>query len=175
MKQDLEKILREKRLKLDAEEPEADLIWEGIRSEMQKKKGLPDWFWKVAAIFIFAVSVSYFVLNETSRNKVIVLSLSDISGELGMQEQQLKQQVSLKWEQVQPQLPEENKEVTFLLDELKQLDAIYATYQKDLNRTLDNEPVVRAMLDYYEKKIKILNRILLEIEKQKQYENTITL
>ena len=175
MKQDLEKILREKRLKLDAEEPEADLIWEGIRSGMQKKKGLPDWFWKVAAIFIFAVSVSYFVLNETSRNKVIVLSLSDISGELGMQEQQLKQQVSLKWEQVQPQLPEENKEVTFLLDELKQLDAIYATYQKDLNRTLDNEPVVRAMLDYYEKKIKILNRILLEIEKQKHYENTVIL
>jgi hypothetical protein len=31
------------------------------------------------------------------------------------------------------------------------------------------------MLDHYEKKIKILNRLLLEIEKQKYHEETIAL
>ena len=175
MKQDLEKIIKKKHLKLDVEEPETDLIWEGIRSGIHKRKGLPEWFWKAAAIFIFAVSASYFIVNETSKNQASVLSLADISNELGDREQQLQHQVNLKWEQVLPQLSYENEEIKFLLNELKQLDAIYVTYQKDLNQTLGNEPVIKAMLDYYEKKIKLLNRILMEIEKQKHYENTITL
>ncbi len=175
MKKDLEKILQEKRLRLDVEEPEADLIWEGIRSGLHKKKTLPDWFWKVAAIFIFAVSATYFVVNETTKKQVVIVSLSDISTDLGNQEQLLQQMVNLKWNEVKNQLPTNNSEINFLLDEFKELDGIYASYQQDLNQTLDNEPVIRAMLDNYEKKIKILNRLLMEIEKQKYYEKTTTL
>jgi len=170
MKKDLEKILLEKRLKLDVEEPENDLIWEGIRTGLQKKNQLPEWFWKVAAIFIFVVSATYFIANERSQKQVVVLTLADISKDLGTQEQTLKQQVSLKWEEVEKQLPDNNPEIQFLLQQLNDMDAIYNSYQKDLNRTLDNEPVIQAMLDYYEKKIRILNRLLMEIEKQKQVE-----
>ncbi len=176
MKQELEKYLKEQRLRLDAEEPEHDIVWEGIRSGLQEKKkqNLPQWFWKVAAIFIFIVSATYFVVTETSKKQVVVVTLSDISDELGSEEALLKQAVNAKWEEVQKELPNDNTDLQFLLDELNNLDEIYATYQKDLNNTIDNEPVIHAMLDYYEKKIKVLNRILLEIEKQK-YHETITL
>lgn len=176
MKENLEKYLKEKRLRLDTEEPESDLIWEGIRGGMQtKRKTLPEWFWKVAAIFIFAAFVSYYVVNENSQEKVVIVTLSDISEDLGTRENKLKQLVNLKWEEVQSQLPAENTNLQFLFDELNQLDEVYNIYQKDLNNTLNNEPVIRAMLDYYEKKIKILNRLLLEIEKQDYHEKTITL
>lgn len=177
MKQNIEKYLKEQRLKLDLEEPEQDLIWEGIRSGLQekKRKRLPDWFWKVAAIFIFAVSATYFVVNETSEKQIVVVQLSDISADLGKQENQLKQLVDLKWNEVRQQLPEENTDLQFLLDELNELDEIYTTYQKDLNQTIDNEPVIRAMLDNYEKRIRILNRLVLEIEKQKRYEKAVIL
>ena len=175
MKKDLEKILQEKRLKLDVEEPEADLIWEGIRNGLHKKKTLPEWFWKVAAIFILALSLTYFAVNEIAKKQIVIISLSDISKDLGKQEQLLKQTVNLKWEEVEEKLPANNAEINFLIDEFKELDTIYASYQQDLNQTLDNEPVIRAMLDNYEKKIKILNRLLMEIEKQKSYEETTTL
>lgn len=175
MKKDLERILKEKRLKLDIEEPENDLIWEGIRSGVNQKRHVPVWMWKVAAIFIFVVSATYYIVNETSNKQVVIYTLSDISGDLGEQEKALNQQVNLKWEQVQTQLTNNNDEVQFLLEQMNELDAVYQSYQQDLNRTLDNEPVVRAMLDYYEKKIKILNRILLEIEKQENYEETTSL
>lgn len=175
MKKDLEKILLEKRWKLDVEEPENDLIWEGIRSGLHKNNALPGWFWKVAAIFIFAISATYFVVNETSKKQVVVFTLSDISKDLGTQEQALKQQVNLKWEEVQQLLSDNDPEIKYLLKELNDLDLVYASYQKDLNRTLDNEPVIRAMLDNYEKKMRILNRLLMEIEKQKQYENNVIL
>ena len=176
MKEDLEKYLKTKRLRLDVEEPEVDMIWEGVKHDLSAKKSvLPQWFWKVAAIFIFVVSASYFIINETAGDRVVLVNLADISEDLGTQEAQLQQLVSLKWDEVQNQLPEENEEFQFLLDELKSLDEVYATYQKDLNSTVNNEPVIRAMLDYYEKKIRILNRLLLEIEKEKYHDETITL
>lgn len=177
MGKNIEKYLKENRLKLDIEEPELDMIWEGVKHDLSSKKNaLPQWFWKVAAIFIFVVSASYFIINETQEKQVILVNLSDISEDLGKQEAQLQQLVSLKWDEVQNQLPEQNEEVQFLLNELKSLDEVYTTYQKDLNNTLNNEPVIRAMLDYYEKKIRILNRLLLEIEKEKYHdEETITL
>ena len=177
MKQELEKYLKEQRLKLDVEEPEPDIVWEGIRNQLQqnKKQNLPQWFWKVAAIFLFVVSATYFVVNENSDKQVIVVQLSDISEELGNKEASLQKVVNAKWEMVEQELPEDNSEIQFLLNELKSLDQIYATYQKDLNNTIDNEPVIHVLLDYYEKKIKVLNRILLEIEKQENHEKTITL
>lgn len=177
MKEDLEKYLKSNRLKLDVEEPEVDLIWEGVKHDLhQKKNAVPQWFWKVAAIFIFVVSASYFIINESSKKQVILVNLADISDDLGNQEAQLQQLVDLKWDEVQKNIPEENQAFQFLLDEMKSLDEVYSTYQKDLNSTLNNEPVIRAMLDYYEKKIRLLNRLLSEIEKEKYHdEKTITL
>lgn len=175
MKKDLEEIIKENRLRLDVEEPENDLVWEGVRGGLNKKQKLPDWFWKVAAIFIFVVSATYFVANETSKKQVVIVTLSDISKDLGTQEQALQQQVNLKWELVEKRLPDNDPEIQFLINQLNELDAIYVDYQKDLNRTLDNEPVIRAMLDNYDKKIRILNRLLMEIEKEKDHEKTITL
>lgn len=177
MKQNLEKYLKEQRLKLDVEKPESDIVWEGIRSQLQpnKKQNLPHWFWKVAAIFLFVVSATYFVVNETSDKQMVIVQLSDISEELGNKEASLQKVVNAKWEMVEQELPEDNSEIQFLLNELNNLDQIYATYQKDLNNTIDNEPVIHVLLDYYEKKIKVLNRILLEIEKQENHEKTITL
>jgi len=176
MKQDMEKYLKENRLRLDIEQPDDDSIWEGIKGGMEKKRqSLPSWFWKVAAIFIFVIPTIYLLVNERSENQVVIVTLSDISKDLGTREAQLKQMVNLKWDEVQKQLPEKNTDFQFLLDELNALDTIYHIYQKDLNNTIDNEPVIHAMLDHYEKKIKILNRLLLEIEKQKYHEETIAL
>jgi len=177
MKQELEKYLKEQRLKLDVEDPEPDIVWEGISNQLHQnnKQNLPQWFWKVAAIFLFVVSATYFVVNETSDKQMVIVQLSDISEELGNKEASLQKVVNAKWEMVEQELPEDNSEIQFLLNELNNLDQIYATYQKDLNNTIDNEPVIHVLLDYYEKKIKVLNRILLEIEKQENHEKTITL
>lgn len=176
MKQDLEKYLKENRLKLDADNPDDESIWAGIQGGMDKKKyTLPQWFWKVAAIFIFLVSATYFILNETQNKQVVVLTLADVSQELGSQENELKKMVDLKWEEVKPLLEDGSSDLQFLLDEMKSLDEIYETYQNDLAKIGPNEDIVNAMLDYYQKKIKILNRLLHEIQKQDSHENNISI
>jgi len=176
MKQNIEKYLNENRTKLDVEEPDIDSVWEGIRAVKDKKRNiLPVWFWKVAALFIFLVSGTYFMINETKEENKIIISLADISEELGKQESDLKQLVNLKWEEVAPLLNEENTDIKFLLEELNELDTFYNSYEKDLGTTDANEEIVTVLLDYYQKKIRILNRILHEIQKQQSHENTITI
>ena len=106
MKQNLNKYLKENRLRLDADEPNEDLIWRGIEGGIDKKDNLlPHWFWKVAAIFLFVVSASYFIINETKEETNTLFSLADISEDLGKQEAELQQLVSLKWEEVKHLLP----------------------------------------------------------------------
>lgn len=176
MKQNIEKYLNENRLKLDIEEPDNDSVWEGIRAGTDKKQNmLPVWFWKVAAIFIFLVSGTYFIINETKEEKTVLISLADISNNLGKQESELKQLVSLKWKEVEPLLTQENTDINFLLEELNELDTFYNSYEEDLGKTDANEEIVSALLDYYQKKIRILNRILHEIKKQQSHENTISI
>ena len=176
MKQDLEKYLKKNRLKLDAERPEADVIWEGIRSGMDKKaKFSLSWLWKVAAIFIFIISATYFIINEIKTKQITIVSLADVSEDLGKQEAELKLIVDRKWEEIKPLLPKEKANLQFLLDELNELDKNYKTYEEDLSETGVNEYIITALLDYYEKKIKILSRLALEIEKQKNHETIITI
>ena len=174
MKQDLENYLKEKRWELDVEEPNEDAIWSGIQNKTESKNFVfPSWFWKVAAIFLFAVLVTYTVTNTRNKNQVVVITLADISKNLGQEEAQLKHLVNLKWEEVESQLPADKNNLQFLFDELKELDKVYEDYQKDLYRTGPNEQIIEAMLDYYQKKIRLLNRMLLEIQKQKEHENII--
>jgi len=176
MKTNLEKYLKENRFRLDTDKPDNDVIWEGIRTGLDKKQNkFPDWFWKVAAILIFAVSTTYFVINETNKNQSKIVSLADISAELGKQEAELQGIVQVKWKEIEPLLTEENAQIHFLLDEIQDLDEVYKAYQTDLGISDAQEQIVTVLLDYYQKKIKILNRLLHEIQKQEKHENTITL
>ena len=174
MNNDLEKYLKENRLKLDTDEPNEDLIWRGIEGGINKKDNLlPHWFWKVAAIFLFVVSASYLIINETKEETNTLFSLADISEDLGKQEAELQQLVSLKWEEVKPFIADESSNIQFLIDELNELGHVYESYQEDLKNTGANEQIINALLDYYTKKIRILSRISHEIQKQKSHEKTI--
>lgn len=176
MKLDLEKYLEKNRQELDAETPDDTLIWQGIRQGIKNdRQVLSNWFWKAAAIFLLGVLSTYIVINKTEKTPVVVVTLADISQELGRQEAELKLIADRKWEEIKPLLPTENNELQFLLDELKELDVVYVTYREDLYKTGVNEQITQVLLDYYEKKIRILNRLLLEIQKQKNYEKTVTL
>lgn len=176
MKLKIEKYLKKNRLKLDVDEPDDDLIWQGIKSGLKEKNQfIPSWFWKVAAVFFLVFFTTYVVINENKQKQVFIITLSDLSKSLGEQEAGLKQQVDIKWQEVQSKMTNKNIDIQFLLKEYKELDKIYSTYQNDLGKTPDNERIIRAMLDQYEKKIQLLNRLLLEIEKQKNHEKSITL
>jgi len=170
MNLDIEKYLKQNRLKLDVEKPNDDRIWNGIRNEI--KKDTPEqsnWFWKIAAVFLFGVLITYVLVKETTKEKVVIVTLADVSKELGQHEAALKLVVDKKWAEIQPLSAADKSQFQFLLDELTELDKVYKTYEKDLYEIGENEQIINALLDYYEKKIRILNRLSLEIQKQKDH------
>ena len=176
MKINLEKYLKEKRPQLDVEQPDETSVWEGIKAGMaEERKLLPEWFWKVAAIFLLGVLTTYVVVTETGTGKTNALPLSGISDELGSRENELQLIANKKWDEVKPLISKDNSRYEFLIQQLNELESIREVYEEDLKENGPNEYIIRALLDYHEKKIRILDRILLETQKQQNHEKQITL
>lgn len=176
MKINLENYLKKNRLLLDIEQPDEDKSWETIVARINNKRNFsPHKLMKFAAVFLLGAFATYFVLNKTGMLPHKQWSLSDISAELGEQEAELEKVAFQKWEELKPLIKNNTTEFQFLLDELNELDNIQKIYLTDLNQSGANEYIIRALLDYHEKKIQILDRLLLEIQKQKNHETKITL
>lgn len=62
-----------------------------------------------------------------------------------------------------------------LLQDLEELDQAFAELRDDLKEDVDNQEVVTAMIDNYRLKLKILERILEDIEDEKSDEKDINL
>jgi hypothetical protein len=173
---ELKKYLKENKLRLDTEEPDDDRIWKEVNQRIRKEnQGNKNWFWKVAAVFLLGVLITYVTIKETEKEKVVIISLADVSKELGEKEAALKLVADKKWAEIGQLSPEDKTQFQFLLDELKELDKVYGEYEKDLNELGGNDQIINALLDYYEKKIRILNRLSLEIQKQKNHEDNVTI
>ena len=97
----LEKYLKEHKLRLDAENPDDDRIWKEVNHRIRKEnQANKNWFWKFAAVFLFGVLITYVTVKETAKEKVVIISLADVSKELGEKEAALKLVADKKWAEI---------------------------------------------------------------------------
>jgi len=173
MKINFEKYLASQRKHIDIENPDDFLIWEGIHNNLnQRKTRVHNVFWKAAAIILFLVSATYIMYNEFYHNTpgVYNITLSEIEPAYAERVMEYRIAIDEKWTQVQAVKHGEMKRVEVFLTELDGLDKMYREYQEDYRSYGYNEQLVRAMLDYYDKRVRILDRMLMEIQKHKDYE-----
>jgi len=174
MKSKFEEYLEINRQQLDVEEPDDQLIWEGINNELkQKPKSIFGNFWKAAAVFLLLLLSSYFIYNEFFKpeQKVCTISLSDIDPGFATMETEYLLVIDNKLQELEQASPSNIENIDFYYEELKNLEKMCEEYQKDFVELGKNERLIMAMMDYYEKKMRILDRMLMEIQKQKDYEN----
>ena len=178
MSTDLEKYLLEQREAMDVESPDDALIWEGIRKGIQEadkrpgRKRLLIRIRNIAALAIILVSVGYMVIDLMGEGRMgKELSLADIDSELGVREKEYRTLVALKFEEAGTYNYVDNVIISELLEEIQKLDTIYEQTLKDLNELGYNEQVIHTIFDTYEKKIYLLELIILENNKIKNYEN----
>ena len=163
---------------MDVESPDDALIWEGIRSELQQTQARPDRKLRlirirnIAAALIILVSVGYMVMDLTGVGRMGKgITLADIDRDLGAREKEYKQMVSLKFEEAGVYNQVDNLIIAELLEEIQMLDTIYVQTLKDLNELGYDDRVIQTIFDTYEKKIYLLELIILENNKIKNYEN----
>jgi hypothetical protein len=177
MPTDLEKYLHDHRKELDVESPDDQLIWEGIRQDLQRSRPATGrrklWIRirNMSAIIIIAVSVGYMMVDIIGdRRSSVKITLSDIDRDLGAREQEYRKIVSFKEQEVSSFNQTDNMIIAELFEEIQKLDTIYEETLKDLNELGYNEQVIQTIFDTYEKKIYLLELIILENNKIKNHE-----
>lgn len=182
MSRKLEKYLLEQRASMDVESPDDALIWEGIRSELQQadvrreRRRRLIGIRNMAAVIIILVSVGYMVMDLAGAGSMgKEITLADIDRHLGTREKEYRTQVDLKFHEAGSFNEVDNLIVAELWEEIKKLDVIYEQTMKDLNELGYNEQVIHTIFDTYEKKIYLLELIILENNKSHFHENDETL
>jgi hypothetical protein len=177
MSTELEKYLNSQRETLDVESPDDQLIWEGIRQDLHSsasqkgKKRMLIRIRNIAATVIILVSVGY-MINDIFGDRILGggVSLADIDGELGKREQEYRTLVSFKQEEARIFNHVDDIIIAELLEEIQKLDTIYEETMKDLAELGYNEQVIHTIFDTYEKKIYLLELIIIENNKIRNYE-----
>jgi hypothetical protein len=173
MKSKFEKYLIDNRNRLDVEEPDDRLIWNGISNNLNKRRNTVNVnVWKAAALILVLITTSYFVFDRyfSQKQKIYSVTLGDIDPSLSETENEYIMIINSKMNQIGHIDPSLNDILKDCFGELENLDKMYREYQRDFYQLGYNERLIRAISDYYEKKVRILNRMLMEIQKQKDYE-----
>jgi len=164
------------------EAPDDALIWEGIRPGLQQNSGRSPgkrrliMIRNIAATLILLLSMGYVIIDlmgPGSEGKQV--TLADIDRDLGDREDEYRSMVHLKFEEAEAMNQADNPIIAELYGEIRKLDAIYQATLKDLNELGNNEQAIETIFDTYEKKIYLLELIILENNKSKIYENNETL
>ena len=174
-----EKYLRERREELDrVETPRREVIWEGVRAGLQEPASGNGWTlrvgaywrWSIAAGVAIMVGLGIWLWPDAPQQRQGDEDWAQFYPALADEERQFKQMVAEKEAQIQ--LDDLNKsEFSYIFEELQLLEDVHRQMKEDLPVTLSEEELVQILMKYYERKIRILERLSREIEKRKRDEN----
>lgn len=177
----LEKYLSRERNNLDVESPDDDAIWKGIQKGLHNEKpGEKHMTGKSGMIRIRNIAAAVFILfslgyiaNDIINGKISDrrITLSSIDSELGRRELEYKTLVNFKTKEVRSFTGPRDEVIKELFEEINKLDPIYDQALKDLKELGPNEKVIQTIFDTYEQKIRLLELIIFETNKQNSHEN----
>ncbi|MCX6254425.1 MAG: hypothetical protein NTV31_08115 [Bacteroidia bacterium] len=166
----LESYIRNNRNALDVEKPDEEYLWKGIQQATGiGKKHRQIVFFRsaaaIAAIMILSVTLAYFI-GQNQQPRLIFLNMDP---DLAKQEVHLLNQINDYSDQIKKASFNSTQLVTGNRD-IEYVDELINHYSEDLKQNGPNPKLINSLMDLYQKKILILNRMLNEIEKNKSHE-----
>jgi hypothetical protein len=179
----LEKFVRENRQAFDTETAK-DFIWEGIEAKLNEQaesKGITKVvslrsriyrYAKVAAIGLVLLTIGGFLGSYwTVQNQEKQFSFGVINEEYQELETFYAAQVNLQLNRLRKYRLDES-----LMEDIEELDASFEELQKELKIQgveADNEEIINAMIDNYQSKIEILERVLSRLERENKNQQSV--
>jgi len=152
-------------------QPDEERMWRGIHQQISKPAfSYKKVFMRMAAVAIVLLAIGSLVRHELMMQDQLD-SLAKINTELASKEQNYILQVQNKWNEYSAIEAGESPVTQLLLNELEFLDTIYVKGLHDIRNHGYNERAVVIMLDTYEKRLRIIERLINEKRKQEKYEN----
>jgi len=172
----IEELIKRRKDQLDVATPPPE-VWANISSEWKQPEAKTFQWWKVAAIVFVCLSLGLLIQNQLLQSKVDELArLGDLSEQYAEIETNYITEVSLLESSTSIDSLRDNLEYQWVFEELQILEEINTTYRADIGK-VQEELLVEVLIDYYEKKIRLLRKLELEIERnsnRRKNENTET-
>ena len=160
----IEKLIKKRKEQLDVATPPPE-VWSNIRQEIKEPGFKRFEWWKVAAVVFICLSIGLIIQNQSLQSQVDELaSLSDLSAQHAEIENNYITEVNLLMESTSLEDLKEDDSYGWVFEELTILEEINTMYRSDIGKVKE-EQLVEVLIDYYEKKIKLLKKLELEIER----------
>jgi hypothetical protein len=166
----LESYIRNNRQKLDVEKPDEDHIWARVSLSLNKKgrrKSIV--YWKYVVTIAASVFITFFACYQMMKQPDQQLVFVHTDPNLAKYEAEMVNKIkhyALRIERANYNL----SELPTTPDILQDIDLMIEMYSADLKESGPNQALIQSLIDLYEKKVSLLQRILTEIEKTKDYE-----
>lgn len=182
----LEKYIRENQSELDRiESVDADALWQKIqhpeaqirplatksRSDWQLQVGR-NWLLTAAATVLILIGVAIWMVQPTAGDQdfTAALSVEDYYPEIAEEEMNFRRTIARK--EAELELHQLNRrQFVDIFNELDELEQIHRRQMQDLPEVFNNEEWVSTLMRYYEQKLRILERLSREIDKEEQRED----
>ena len=183
----LEKYIRENQEALDRIEPvDADALWERLQKPQTKLRAIRperrsggwqlqigrNWILTAAATVLLLVGVSVWTFvqdDPASSREMAAVRIQDYYPELADEETAFRRTIARK--EAELGISElDRQQFVDIFHELDELEKIHREQLQDLPEVFDNEEWVRTLMQYYEQKLRILEHLSREIDKQEQLE-----
>lgn len=129
-------------------------------------------FRNIAAIVLVALLTGYMINDIIRENSPAAYMLPGIAdNNLVQKEREYKRLIRYKKQEIGSFDNVDNMIIKELTEELSRLDTIYETVMNDLKEYGYNEKIINTIFDTYEKKIRTLELIIMETNKEKRYES----
>ena len=128
---------------------------------------------RIAAIIIVAFCLGYIAydLLHPTMSSSPRIELADIDDALAEREKAYQVQIRMKQEELRASGTVEYYIISELIEEIERLDTIYDQAMADLTELGYDEQIIHTIFDTYEKKIQLLELIILETNKIQSHEN----
>ncbi|GEM_PF-5681034 len=172
MKDNFSEYMNKQREALDADLPNEGMIWDGIESDMlvhryQKRMRL----WQAAAIVALLISASYIGWDwnkDAQLAKQSTPASSEIAqGPIATVESSYQAQLATLQEELEARQADPVQLASYY-EELKTIEETAQDFSKDLPITSNKQQLAMILVDTYEKKIRLLEKMLLEIDREER-------
>jgi len=166
----LESYIRKNRNSLDVEKPDEEYLWTGISNAVKanKKRNFNLLYRAIAAasvILIVSLTFAYFITRGGGQQ--LLFENSDPA--LASEEVRFTNQIE-SYSRLVKKSSIDLDQLATGKKEIQYIDDLIGYYSKDLKQNGSNPKLVNSLMDLYQKKIMLLERILNEIEKSKNHE-----
>lgn len=171
MKDHFEKQLEAQRQELDSFQPNEQAIWFGVERHLQRRRDNRNlMIWRVAAILLAFVAVAQliYIITDASRPNPVQLALvSEESGAFQSLEASYRQELVVLEERL-AEKKVNRKEYAVFFDEMEYIRNLEKEFKQEIPLTTDREKLAIILIDTYEKKIQLLERLLQQVERDER-------